>query len=190
MRIIRNVLVPRDPSAAFSALPDSMRARASWAALKLNRLISPSAFVAKICERFATAAAWMTLLASSSVMALSTGGGGGTPTFTTTYYEQGNLIRAGEEVQALGPNLMGDTVNEYSGSLAFTQTDFELPGNNPLSMAVARHLATGSRQAALAGGLFGQVLCRGCNLQKGNKTPEPPPPLPNTPSPPPPPPRL
>lgn len=35
----------------------------------------------------------------------------------------------------------------------------------------------------------GQVLCRGCNLQKGNKTPEPPPPPPNTP-PPPPPPRL
>jgi RHS repeat-associated protein len=36
----------------------------------------------------------------------------------------------------------------------------------------------------------GQVLCRGCNLQKGNKTPEPPPPQPNTPPPPPPPPRL
>ncbi|MGA7538936.1 MAG: RHS repeat-associated core domain-containing protein [Steroidobacteraceae bacterium] len=36
----------------------------------------------------------------------------------------------------------------------------------------------------------GQVLCRGCNLQKGNKTPEPPPPPPNTPPPPPPLPRL
>jgi YD repeat-containing protein len=83
------------------------------------------------------------------------GGGGGTTVFTTTYYEQGNLIRAGENVAGLGPDLMGDTINEYSGTLEFTQNDFAIPGNNALPMAVGRHLATGTRQAALAGGLFG-----------------------------------
>jgi YD repeat-containing protein len=83
------------------------------------------------------------------------GGGGGNPPYSTLYYEQGNLIRSGEVIEALGPNLMGDRVNEYSGGLEFTQNDFVLPGNNALSVAISRHLAVGTRQAALAGGLFG-----------------------------------
>jgi hypothetical protein len=70
------------------------------------------------------------------------GGGSGGTTAATTYYEQGHLLRAGEEVEALGPNLMGDTVNEYSGNLSFTQSDFNIPGNNALQMAVARDAQT------------------------------------------------
>jgi hypothetical protein len=100
------------------------------------------------------AVAFVILACVANISSASSGGGGGT-NFTTTYYEQGKLIRAGEDVEALGPNLMGDSINEYSGSLSFTQTDVDLPGNNALAVAVARHIATGSRQAALTGGLFG-----------------------------------
>ena len=107
------------------------------------------------CASVALAA--LTLLASisSTTFAAIGDGGSGTTAFTTTYFEHGNLIRAGETVQALGPDLMGDSINEYSGSLEFTQNDVSLPGNNALAVAVGRHLSVGSRQTALVGGLFG-----------------------------------
>ncbi|HKX42994.1 MAG TPA: hypothetical protein VJO99_17690, partial [Burkholderiaceae bacterium] len=76
------------------------------------------------------------------------------PTATTAYFEQGLLIRSGEVIQALGPNLMGDSVNEYSGGLEFTQTDVSLPGNNALPVAVGRHKAVGTIQAYSRSGLF------------------------------------
>lgn len=81
-------------------------------------------------------------------------GGGGDPTPTVTYFEQGLLIRSGEVVEALGPNLMGDSVNEYSGGLEFTQTDVSLPGNNALAVQVGRHKAVGTIQAYAGTGLF------------------------------------
>lgn len=87
--------------------------------------------------------------------AVVAGEGGGTTPTTTNYFEQGVLIRSGQTVAALGPNLMGDRVNEYSGGLEFTQTDVSLPGNSNLPVAVGRHLATGTRQAWLNSGLFG-----------------------------------
>lgn len=83
------------------------------------------------------------------------GGGGGTPASVLAYFEQNVLIRSGEIVAALGPTLMGDSVNEFSGALQFTHSDVSLPGNNALPVAVGRHLAAGGRQAALANGLFG-----------------------------------
>ena len=85
------------------------------------------------------------------------GGGGGTSPkpYVTTYYEQSNLTRAGEVIQALGPDLMGDQVNEYSGTLEFTQSDVSLPGNNALPVVVGRHLSAGNKQASTAEGLFG-----------------------------------
>jgi RHS repeat-associated protein len=72
-----------------------------------------------------------------------------------TYYEQGILARSGETVDALGPNLMGDKVNEYSGDLSFTQVDVSLPGNNSLPVQVARHRSASTEQAPGAAGLFG-----------------------------------
>ena len=84
----------------------------------------------------------------------ATAGGGSAPP-ATAYFEQGILSRSGEIVEALGPTLMGDSVNEYSGGLQFAHTDVSLPGNNALSVSVGRMLATGTRQAALATGLFG-----------------------------------
>jgi hypothetical protein len=87
--------------------------------------------------------------------ALEPGGGGTGPTTVPTYFENGILSRSGETIQPLGPNLMGDTLNEYSGGLSFNHTDVSLPGNNALPVAVARVLATGTRQTTLGSGLFG-----------------------------------
>ena len=72
-----------------------------------------------------------------------------------TYFEQGILTRSGETVEALGPNLMGDRVNEYSGDLSFAQLDVSLPGNNALPVQIARHRNASTVQAYQAGGLFG-----------------------------------
>jgi RHS repeat-associated protein len=83
------------------------------------------------------------------------GDGGSTTPRIPTFFEQGVPIRSGEVIQPLGPNLMGDTLNEFSGGLAFSHSDVELPGNNALRVAVGRQLATGTRQAALGSGLFG-----------------------------------
>ena len=64
----------------------------------------------------------LTLALTAPVHGAIPGGGDNPPPSTTAYFEQGILIRSGEVVQALGPNLMGDSVNEYSGGLEFTQT--------------------------------------------------------------------
>src|SRR5438270_738341 len=84
----------------------------------------------------------------------ATSGGGDEPAPTTTYFEQGILIRSGEVVKALGPDLMGDAINEYSGGLEFTQTDVSLP-HHALEVQVGRHKAVGTIQAYAGSGLFG-----------------------------------
>jgi RHS repeat-associated protein len=127
-------------------------------------------------ERHALAAAWCGLLfaiaavtaqaavpvnarpgdVTTSLVDPGEGGGGGTTsTAVPIFFEQGVLIRSGETIQPLGPNLMGDELNEYSGSLSFRHTDLALPGNNALQVHVGRQLAAGTRQAALGTGLFG-----------------------------------
>jgi RHS repeat-associated protein len=93
-------------------------------------------------------------LALQPAQAILPGGGGDNTGTTTTYFEQGILIRSGEVIEALGPNLMGDAVNEYSGSLEFTHTDVALPGNFALPVRVGRHRAVGTTQT-FNGGLFG-----------------------------------
>lgn len=77
------------------------------------------------------------------------------PTPVTNYFEQGLLMRSGETVGALGPNLMGDSINDYSGALEFSQTDVSLPGNNALPVAVGRRLVTGSKHLPNPTGAFG-----------------------------------
>jgi hypothetical protein len=82
-------------------------------------------------------------------------GGGTTPPRVPAFFEQGVLVRSGETIQPLGPNLMGDRLNEFSGGLSFAHTDTALPGNNALPVEVGRQLNVGTRQAALNSGLFG-----------------------------------
>ncbi|HEV7445187.1 MAG TPA: hypothetical protein VGO18_21510, partial [Steroidobacteraceae bacterium] len=72
-----------------------------------------------------------------------------------SYFEQGILNRSGETIEAQGPNLMGDQVNEYSGDLSFTQVDVSLPGNSALPVQVARHRSASTVQTYKASGLFG-----------------------------------
>lgn len=98
---------------------------------------------------------------ASSMLLLATplawGAGGGDidlpPASNPAYYEQNILSRSGETVEPLGPNLMGETLNEYSGGLGFSHTDVSIPGNSALPVAVGRVLAVGTRQAVA--GLFG-----------------------------------
>lgn len=80
--------------------------------------------------------------------------GDGDPAPSIVYFQQGILTRSGEVVEALGPDLMGDAVNGYSGGLQFTHTDVALPGNNGLPVRVGRHKAVGTTQAYAGTGLF------------------------------------
>jgi RHS repeat-associated protein len=66
----------------------------------------------------------------------------------TTLTEQGKLIRAPQAVGVLGPDLFGDKINFYNGSLEFVQTDVSLPGNNSLPVSVGRRLVTGNKNQA------------------------------------------
>lgn len=80
---------------------------------------------------------------------------GGDPVQAKTYYEHGILSRSGEDVEALGPNLMGDQVNPYSGDLSFTQVDVTIPGNSALAVQVTRRRNASTIQAYQSSGLFG-----------------------------------
>jgi len=82
------------------------------------------------------------------------GGGGGEAPPPKTYYEQGILIRSGETVEPLGPDLMGDSINTYSGDVLFSHSDVSLPGNSALPVAVGRRRALGA-PTTNGGGLFG-----------------------------------
>ena len=73
----------------------------------------------------------------------------------TYYEEQGQLIRGGRSIAALGPHLFGDKVNLYTGATEFVQTDVSLPGNDALPMAVTRRLASGAA-GYLVSGSFGR----------------------------------
>ena len=75
------------------------------------------------------------------------------PAPETTYTEGGKLTRADPVISALGPDLLGDRVNLYNGTLEFVQADFNVPGHPTLPMGVGRRLVTGSQQ--LSPGLFG-----------------------------------
>ncbi|MEJ7805154.1 MAG: RHS repeat-associated core domain-containing protein, partial [Telluria sp.] len=62
---------------------------------------------------------------------------------STAIQEQFKDIRAPNAIAAIGPNLFGDTVNLYNGSLEFRQIDVALPGNNALPVSVGRRIAAG-----------------------------------------------
>ncbi len=103
-------------------------------------------------SRICTAAILLAFV-SLNAKALLPGDGGGGTTYLGPYFEHGILVRSGETVEALGPNLMGDVINEYTGSVEFIQTDVSLPGNNSLPVSVVRRRSLGSSTGG--NGLFG-----------------------------------
>lgn len=53
-------------------------------------------------------------------------------------YLEGQIPVAPDAVAAYGPDLFGDKVNLFNGSLVFEHTDLNLPGNNALPVALVR----------------------------------------------------
>jgi RHS repeat-associated protein len=72
----------------------------------------------------------------------------------TVFTEQGQLVRASQNITALGADLMGDKVNLYTGAVEFSQTDVSLPGNSALPVSVGRRYVTGMLRQTYYEGLF------------------------------------
>ncbi len=53
-------------------------------------------------------------------------------------FMKGKAPVAPDAITTLGPNLFGDNINLFNGSFSFEQTDFSLPGNNALPVALVR----------------------------------------------------
>ena len=70
----------------------------------------------------------------------------------TISYLQGKSPVAADAITTLGPDLFGDRVNLFNGSLEFEQTDTSLPGNNILPVALNR-----SHSAGRSGDIRGQL---------------------------------
>lgn len=68
-------------------------------------------------------------------------------------------INAAKDVSALGDNMFGDAINDYTGSVQFSQADVSLPGNSALPVSVGRRYSaddkTGLPNNYIANGIFG-----------------------------------
>jgi RHS repeat-associated protein len=53
-------------------------------------------------------------------------------------FMKGKAPAAPDAIATLGPNLFGDNINLFNGSFSFEHTDFSLPGNNALPVALVR----------------------------------------------------
>ena len=60
-------------------------------------------------------------------------------------YLQGKAPVAPDAITTLGPDLFGDKINLFNGSFEIEHTDFELPGNNALTVALVRHHSPGRK---------------------------------------------
>ena len=58
--------------------------------------------------------------------------------------EYANRIKNRQTPAALGPDLFGDEVNLFDGTVSFSATDIDIPGNSALPVRVARRLSIGS----------------------------------------------
>ncbi|WP_199899077.1 hypothetical protein, partial [Ideonella sp. B508-1] len=94
-------------------------------------------------------------MAQLSGAALPPGEGGGSDANGFPVYEQDIRVPSGDIVKPLGPDLMGDSINGFTGGLEFHQSDFSLPGSNALPVGVGRYRATGAPTAYALSGLFG-----------------------------------
>ena len=60
--------------------------------------------------------------------------------------EAENHIQRAKDVQSLGTDLFGDQVNLQDGSLSFSVTDVDIPGNNALPVRFARSFSLFNRE--------------------------------------------
>ena len=76
----------------------------------------------------------------------------------TAFEEQGQLIKSPNAIASIGTDLFGDSLNMYTGSLSFRQTDVSLRGNNALPVAVGRRFDAGVKKlyTKASGFAFGQ----------------------------------
>jgi hypothetical protein len=68
-----------------------------------------------------------------------------TPDAVSVAYLKGKQPAAPDAIATLGPDLFGDKISLYNGSFHFEHTEFELPGNNALTVALVRHHPPGRR---------------------------------------------
>ena len=62
----------------------------------------------------------------------------GTASSTAAWEEYDKLIDKHKAIATLGPQMFGDAVDLYTGTLSFSTTDVSLPGNSALPVAVTR----------------------------------------------------
>lgn len=129
--------------------PRSMRA----AAMRCREWVALCMAVAAAVAGAGCGGADPAMPVSPSEQALAVGGASATGATESVYTEAGKLTRADEAVTSLGPDLFGDKVNLYNGTVEFVQSDFAIPGNSALPMGVSRRLTTGTLQTV--GGIFG-----------------------------------
>jgi YD repeat-containing protein len=77
-------------------------------------------------------------LAQAGLLVVLFAAGPAPTTAVTVPYLEGLRPVAPDEVTTLGPDLFGDRVNLFNGSLEFEQTDLSVPGNNALPVALGR----------------------------------------------------
>lgn len=88
------------------------------------------------------------MLSTTTTATAAAAGGSGA---VQPWEEYDKLIKARGAVTALGPALFGDEVNLYTGALSFSNTEFSLPGNSRLPVAITRRFSAATRKAVSAG---------------------------------------
>jgi hypothetical protein len=67
------------------------------------------------------------------------------PDAVSIAYLKGKQPAAPDAIATLGPDMFGDKVSLFNGAFHFEHTEFELPGNNALPVALVRHHSPGRR---------------------------------------------
>jgi YD repeat-containing protein len=75
-------------------------------------------------------------------------------TSQTAFEEQVQLVKAPTAVAHIGADLFGDSINMYTGTVNFRQTDVGLRGNNALPVAVGRTFDAGAKKLYVNGDQF------------------------------------
>ena len=69
--------------------------------------------------------------------------------------EYDRQLKSRKTLAAFGPEQFGESVNLYDGTLSFSATDLDVPGNNRLPLSVSRTFSIGNPKHAALDGLFG-----------------------------------
>ncbi|WP_143014618.1 hypothetical protein [Pseudoxanthomonas sp. CF125] len=69
--------------------------------------------------------------------------------------EYDRQLKTRQTVSSFGPGLFGESVNLFDGTVSFSETDINVPGNAGLPMTVSRNFSIGNPKNAALDGLFG-----------------------------------